>query len=148
VDQQLRFSSQTKAFLLCSTAAATLASCSNAAKQDTAKGEPELLNDTTAYHAIYDSEKPVVVEFCSQWSDVSKQMAPLIKEFAEEFKDINFVRVDTDKSPQTMQMFEVDTIPTLCMVSKKCKHGKSLTGLHDKNEIGIFIRESYAECHN
>jgi len=148
--QSLRTNSRLKlvsALLLTAGTSLFVSGCSASDKAATANNA-EILNDANAYHAIYDSNNPVLVEFCAPWAESSKQTAPIMTELAAEFTDVRFVRVDTDKAPQTMQMFEIETVPTFVLVSKKCKHGKQLTGVHTKSELAAFISESYAECHN
>ncbi len=135
------------ALVLTTGTALFVSGCSASDKTATAN-DAEILNDANAYHAIYDSKKPVLVEFCAPWAESSKQTAPIMSDLAAEFTDVRFVRVDTDKAPQTMQMFEIETVPTFILVSKKCKHGKQLTGVHTKSELAAFISESYAECHD
>lgn len=135
------------ALLLTAGTALFVSGCSTSDKTASANNA-EILNDANAYHAIYDSKRPVLVEFCAPWAESSKQTAPIVADLAAEFTDVRFVRVDTDKAPQTMQMFEVETVPTFILVSKKCKHGKQLTGVHTKSELAAFISESYAECHD
>lgn len=136
------------ALLLTTGTALFVSGCSGSSDRTVSANSPEILNDANAYHAIYDSKNPVLVEFCAPWAESSKQTAPIMSELAAEFTDVRFVRVDTDKAPQTMQMFEIETVPTFVLVSKKCKHGKPLTGVHTKSELAAFISESYAECHD
>jgi len=112
------------------------------------KASSELIaDDTAAYKAIYQSETPVLVEFVASWAENSTKMAPIVKESVEEYKgDLKLVRLDIDKTQQTAQLFEVNTVPTLVLVSKNCKHGKTLIGLHEKDEVTMFVRNSFTEC--
>lgn len=129
------------------TIAMCASACSSALDNQTQNSSAMITDDTVAYKAIYQSDTPVLIEFCASWAENSTKMAPLVEEAVAEYKGgIKFIKLDIEKTPQTTQLFEVNTVPTLCLVSKRCKHGKQLVGLRNKDEISMFIRSSYAEC--
>lgn len=56
-----------------------------------------------------------VVDFWAAWCAPCKMMEPILGEIAVEFADrgVRVVKVDVDEAPQTAEMFEVRSIPTL-----------------------------------
>ena len=56
-----------------------------------------------------------VVDFWAGWCAPCKMMEPILGEIAVEFADrgVRIVKVDMDRAPQTAEMFEVRSIPTL-----------------------------------
>lgn len=124
--------------------AAVLSACGAANK--TADGPPAIqkLDDAAAYKAIYESEIPVLIEFCPDKSEPSSVVTELAEKHRGQF---NLVRMNSDKSPDTMQLYDVQCVPALVFVSKKqCKHGKLLAGVSSPQEIEVFIDQSLIQC--
>jgi thioredoxin-like negative regulator of GroEL len=119
---------------------------SGCAAQKPEKPAIPLLNDTTAYKAIYESDIPVLIEFCSPES--LKEMTPIVAEISEKHKGLyKVVRLDGTKATDTMALFDVPLVPSLVFMSKKdCKHGKVLVGRQTKQDIEIFIDQSMIQC--
>ena len=59
-------------------------------------------------------DKPVVVNFSTDWCPYCKQLAPIIEEIAEEHADeIDVYYLDTDAHEDISDRFEVMTVPTV-----------------------------------
>jgi thioredoxin-like negative regulator of GroEL len=131
-----------KQLLLSLLICAICSACSSGDK--TAGGQPKIekLNDAAAYKAIYSSDIPVLIEFCA--TEPSSMVTEIAEKHRGQFK---LVRIDSEKSPETKQLFDIEFVPSLVFVSKKqCKHGKVLSGINDPKELEVFIDQSLIQC--
>ena len=55
----------------------------------------------------------VVVDFFATWCGPCKMLAPVLDELNEELKDVDFVKVDIDKSMDLAQKFRIVSVPTM-----------------------------------
>lgn len=119
-----------------------------ACNQGSTPDPPEGLDDAAAYHAIYEAQRPVLVLFFAKWAEPSIALIPKVRKIVDEdyAGKIDFILVDSDKAPQTGPIFELNTMPSLVFVSRKCKHGKVLAGMCEQAELEQFIKESYEAC--
>ena len=75
---------------------------------------PLKLDDTTFARTIAESEVPVVVDFYADWCGPCKMMAPAVDELARELSgQVLIVKLDTDRSSATGQLFRIANIPTV-----------------------------------
>ncbi len=70
------------------------------------------------FSQIINDEKPVLVDFFAEWCGPCKMMAPELKKFAGENKDIRVLKVDIDKNPASANEFNVQGVPTLILFKK------------------------------
>lgn len=132
-----------KKLLLSLLAGAILSACS-ADKTTEAPPAIKKLDDASAYKAIYESDVPVLIEFCAENGEPSPAVTTIAAKHKGQF---NLVRMSSEKSPETMQLFDVQFVPTLVFVSKKqCKHGKKLEGMTNEKDIELFIDQSMIQC--
>lgn len=55
----------------------------------------------------------VLVEFFATWCPHCKAFAPVLEKVSSEMNGVKFVKVDIDKNPKSVALFEVESIPTL-----------------------------------
>ena len=70
------------------------------------------------FSKIINDEKPVLVDFSAEWCGPCKIMAPELKRFANENKNIRVLKVDIDKNPASANEFNIQGVPTLILFKK------------------------------
>ncbi len=61
---------------------------------------------------VLESEVPVLVDFYADWCGPCKQMAPFLDEIAaDKAGEMLVVKIDTDKSPEMSQRYDIKGIP-------------------------------------
>ena len=79
--------------------------------------------------------KPVLVDFWAEWCAPCRQLAPVIKELAEEYGErLRVAKVDVDANPATNDRFAIGLIPTLICFRDGQEVGK-LVNVKDKLRI-------------
>lgn len=72
------------------------------------------VKDVTLSKLIRVADKAVVVDFWAQWCGPCKTFAPTFKTAAQELGgQLIFAKLDTEKSPEAAQKFQIRGIPTL-----------------------------------
>ena len=67
---------------------------------------------------VLQSDKPTVVDFWAEWCAPCRQIAPIIKELANQYGDqVNIVKVDVDSNPAIAGRYGVRSIPTVLGIS-------------------------------
>jgi thioredoxin 1 len=63
---------------------------------------------------ILNSDKPVLIDFWAEWCAPCRQIAPIIKDLAEEYGDrVKVVKMDIDANPNTPGQYGIRAIPTI-----------------------------------
>ena len=84
---------------------------------------------------VLKSEKPVLVDFYSDWCGPCNAMAPVIEELATELDGKAKVgKINVDENSDIAVEYNVMSIPTL-IIFKNGKEEKRLVGLRDKEEL-------------
>lgn len=70
------------------------------------------------FNQILNDDKPVLVDFFAEWCGPCKVMAPELKRFAENHKEVRVLKVDIDKNRPTAEQFNIQGVPTLILFKK------------------------------
>lgn len=54
----------------------------------------------------------VVIDFFAQWCGPCKKIAPAFEKLAEVYPSITFLKVDVDESPELVDKYDVNAMPT------------------------------------
>lgn len=65
---------------------------------------------------VLKSEKLVLVDLYAEWCGPCKMVAPIIKELAEEYKDIVVCKVDVDNNTEIASKYNIRNIPTILFI--------------------------------
>ncbi len=84
---------------------------------------------------VLKADKPVLVDFYSDWCGPCKMMSPIIDEIAEELGEkIKVGKINVDESKELAVKYNVMSIPTL-MIFENGEIKKTFVGLRQKDEI-------------
>ena len=63
---------------------------------------------------VLQSDQPVLVDFWAEWCAPCRQIAPIIKQLADDYSDrVKVVKLNVDESPQTAGKYGIRSIPTI-----------------------------------
>ena len=100
----------------------------------------EVQNKEDFINEVINSEVPVLVDFWAEWCGPCKQLAPLVEDAAEEFKDkIKVCKMDVDSNRETAAEYGIRSIPTLMIFSNSENIGTEIGAL-TKQQLDEFIR--------
>ncbi|MFP8882169.1 MAG: thioredoxin [Myxococcota bacterium] len=72
------------------------------------------ITDDTFEAEVLNSDKPVVIDFWAEWCAPCKQIAPIIKDLADQYADqVKVVKMDIDANPATPGKYGIRAIPTI-----------------------------------
>ena len=83
------------------------------------------INDQNFLEEIKKSEKPILVDFFTEWCPPCSLLAPILENLEKYFGDrMHFLKINLDTIPMTAQKFGIDKIPTVIVF----KNGEPATG--------------------
>lgn len=77
----------------------------------------------------------VVVKFSAPWCGPCKQMAPIFEDVSKTMTNVQFIKVDTDKSPTIASKYGVQSIPTTIFF----KNGNDVGRINGKPSQHEFV---------
>jgi thioredoxin 1 len=97
------------------------------------------VTDATFEQDVLKSTVPVLIDFWAEWCAPCRQLAPTIKELAEEYGDkLRVVKIDVDANPKTAAQMQVRAMPTLLMVKNGAVVAQ-LVGRQPKDKLKQMI---------
>ena len=100
------------------------------------------VTDATFEQDVLKSAVPVLIDFWAEWCAPCRQLAPTIKELAEEYGDkLRVVKIDVDANPKTASQMQVRAMPTLLMVKNGAVVAQ-LVGRQPKDKLKQMIAPS------
>jgi len=97
------------------------------------------VTDASFESDVLESDVPVLVDFWAEWCAPCRQLAPTIKELAEEYgATLRVVKIDVDANPKTAARMQVRAMPTLLVMKGGAVVGQ-LVGRQPKEKIKAII---------
>jgi thioredoxin 1 len=97
------------------------------------------VTDATFEQEVLKSDRPVLIDFWAEWCAPCRQLAPTIKELAEEYGEkVRVVKIDADNNPKTASQMHVRAMPTLLVLKNGAVVGQ-LVGRQPKDKIKQMV---------
>ena len=78
-------------------------------------------------------EGPVVIDFFATWCGPCKRIAPTYEKLSESFPGIVFLKVDVDESPEIVNQYDINAMPTFVFL----KDGKEVKRVEGADMAGL-----------
>ncbi|MFB6345906.1 MAG: thioredoxin [bacterium] len=85
---------------------------------------------------------PVVVDFWAEWCGPCQQLTPRLEELAEEYPDVNFVKVNVDDNQELARTYGIQSIPALLFFDDGTQVN-SITGALPKQTLAETLEEEF-----
>lgn len=85
--------------------------------------------------------KSVVLDFYADWCGPCKISSPAVEKLSQELTDINFYKINVDKTPELSAVFTIRAIPTFIVITPDGKVGTTM-GWEGEDSFKKFIEKS------
>ena len=97
------------------------------------------VTDANFESEVLNSDTPAIIDFWAEWCAPCRQIAPIIKELAEQYGDrVKIVKMDIDAHPQTPGKYGVRAIPTI-LAFKGGQVVEQIQGARPKADFGKLV---------
>ena len=83
---------------------------------------------------------PVVADFWAEWCGPCKMMAPAFADAARQRPHVQFVKVDTEASPQAASRYGIRGIPTMVLFKDGAEHARVSGAMQAAQLVGWIDR--------
>ncbi len=102
------------------------------------------INNLSQYNQVNANNKPTVIMYCSPSCQPCKQMEPAFEKAAQEFKDVQFFKLDITKLDSIAQKNNILGLPTITYsqngVEYKRDRQGAMTLVEIRNSINNFLK--------
>lgn len=72
-----------------------------------------------SFNELINGDKPVLIDFYTDWCQPCKMMAPILKEVASELgDDVTVVKINAETNPDAAIRYQVRGVPTLVLIKE------------------------------
>ncbi|MBW0146189.1 thioredoxin [Marinobacter arenosus] len=97
------------------------------------------VSDATVEAEVYQSDRPVLVDFWAAWCGPCKAVEPVLEVLADEFEDeLKVVKVNVDDNPGFAAKMGIRSIPTLSLF-RDGQLSATKTGAGSLSELRTFL---------
>jgi len=94
------------------------------------------------FEEVINGEKPVLVDFYTDWCPPCKMLSPIIEEIQKEFEGkVIVLKMNIDENPITANKFQIDRIPTVVLFEKG-EAKNNFVGFKDKEDIKDWLNSN------
>ena len=101
------------------------------------------LTDEESFEKILKENKKVVVDFNATWCGPCRMMGRIMEDVEEEFKDITFLKVDTDDFMTLAQKYSIVSIPAFVAYEDGKRILFRLFGQEEEMHVGGMDEDSF-----
>lgn len=93
------------------------------------------------FGSLIEAEHPVLLDFYTDWNEVSTAMHPILRDVAAAVGDrARVIKIDVDKNKELAEALRIKTVPTL-MIFKAGEMCWRQSGAQDANTLINLIKE-------
>ncbi|GMX58620.1 MAG: thioredoxin TrxA [Candidatus Microsyncoccus archaeolyticus] len=94
------------------------------------------------FEEIINGEKPVLIDFYTEWCPPCKMLSPIIEEIQKDFEGkIEVFKMDIDQNPVSADRFQIDRIPMVVLFNKG-EIKSSFIGFREKEDIEDWLNSN------
>ncbi|CAD6502492.1 BgTH12-05084 [Blumeria graminis f. sp. triticale] len=76
------------------------------------------------YRKLTKNHEHIIIRFTAEWCGPCRMIAPDFESLSNDYKDIHFISVDVDNSPELSTEFGVKAMPTFVSIKNGEKHNE------------------------